>query len=138
MVPVQVKAAYRVVIAVGDPLQVVDPVDLITDGGEGLGDSGEDGFAAAMRSVGEPVDGIGSDQRDKPGEVVAVGGLLVDADELSERGSGFRHGLVLFFLSRRDKWQGALDEASDDDAAYDDAYEGVCPGLYRAGLRSCA
>lgn len=90
----------------GDPLQVVDLVDLVADGGEGLGDGGEDGFAAAMRSVGEPVDGIGSDQRDELGDVVAVGGLLVGADELGERGSGLGYGLVLFSLSRRDEWQG--------------------------------
>lgn len=96
-------AAYRVVIAVGNPLQVVDLVDLVADGGEGLGDGGEDGFAAAMRSVGEPVDGIGRDQRDELGDVVAVGGLLVGADELSERGSRLGHGMALFSLSRRDK-----------------------------------
>ncbi|MDH6522001.1 hypothetical protein M2163_001004 [Streptomyces sp. SAI-135] len=64
-------------MAVGDPLQIVQPVDLVADGGEGLGDGGEDGLAVAVGSVGEPVDGLGSDQRDALSDVVTVGRLLV-------------------------------------------------------------
>ena len=55
------------VVAVGDPFQIVDLVDLVADGGEVFGDGVEDGLAAAVGAVGEPVDGFGSDQRGEAG-----------------------------------------------------------------------
>lgn len=92
--PEEAIPAHGVVGGQDNPLEISDLVRLVTNRLECSLDRPRDLIQAPMGPVGEPVNGVLSDQRHDPVDLVTVVRLLIPPKEGCELGSRIGHGAV--------------------------------------------